>query len=144
MLGLKLNHVSKSGHWWLCSKLIRNQIWKSLLHYMGFNMECLTNSNPCYWLQSQFCCTLCYFFISWWRHQLEMFSALRAFCAGNSAVTNGFPGEFPAQRPVTWSFDVFFDLHLNKWLSKQWWGWCNVTPLSTIRMPMSPLKYSLL
>ena len=31
------------------------------------------------------------------------------------------PGEFPAQRPVTRSFDVFFDL--NKQLSKQSWGW---------------------
>ena len=29
------------------------------------------------------------------------------------------PGEFPAQRPVTRSFDVFFDLRLNKQLSKQ-------------------------
>ena len=37
---------------------------------------------------------------------------------GNSPVT----GEFPAQRPVTRSFDVFFDLRLNKRLSKQWWG----------------------
>ena len=33
------------------------------------------------------------------------------------------PGEFPAQRPVTRSFDVFFDLPLNKRLSKQSWGW---------------------
>ena len=33
------------------------------------------------------------------------------------------PGEFPAQRPVTRSFDIFFDLHLNKRLSKQSWGW---------------------
>ena len=33
------------------------------------------------------------------------------------------PGEFPAQRPVTRSFDVFFDLCLNKRLSKQSWGW---------------------
>ena len=32
-------------------------------------------------------------------------------------------GEFPAQRPVTRSFDVFFDLRLNKRLSKQSWGW---------------------
>ena len=34
------------------------------------------------------------------------------------------PGKFPAQRPVTRSFDVFFDLGLNKRLSKQprdWW-----------------------
>ena len=33
------------------------------------------------------------------------------------------PGEFPAQWPVTQSFDVFFDLRLNKRLSKQSWGW---------------------
>ena len=33
------------------------------------------------------------------------------------------PGEFPAQRPVTRSFDVFFDLRLNKRLSKQPRGW---------------------
>ena len=32
------------------------------------------------------------------------------------------PGEFPAQRPVMRSFDVFFDLRLNKRLSKQWGG----------------------
>ena len=32
-------------------------------------------------------------------------------------------GEFPSQRPVTRSFDVFFDLRLNKRLSKQSWGW---------------------
>ena len=29
-------------------------------------------------------------------------------------------GEFPAQTPVTRSFDVFFDLHRNQQLSKQW------------------------
>ena len=45
---------------------------------------------------------------------METFSALHALCVGNSPVT----GEFPAQRPVTRSFDVFFDLHLNKRLSK--------------------------
>ena len=33
------------------------------------------------------------------------------------------PGECPTQRPVTQSFDVFFDLRLNKRLSKQLWGW---------------------
>ena len=33
------------------------------------------------------------------------------------------PGEFPTQRTVTRSFDVFFDLRLNKRLSKQPWGW---------------------
>ena len=40
--------------------------------------------------------------IAWWRHQMETFSALLAICAGNSPVH----GEFPAQRPVTRSFDV--------------------------------------
>ena len=50
---------------------------------------------------------------------METFSALLAICAENSPV----PGEFTAQRPVTRSFDVIFDLRLNKRLSKQWWGW---------------------
>ena len=53
--------------------------------------------------------------ITWWRHQMETFSALLAICAGNSPVT----GEFPAQRPVKRSFDIFFDLRLNSRLSKQ-------------------------
>ena len=50
---------------------------------------------------------------------METFSVLLAICAGNSPV----PGEFLAQRPVTQNFDVFFDLRLNKRLSKQSWGW---------------------
>ena len=41
------------------------------------------------------------------------------------------PGEFPTQRPVTRSFDVFFDLRLNKRLSKQPWGWWSETPSSS-------------
>ena len=61
---------------------------------------------------------------TWWRHQMETFSALLALCAENSPV----PGEFPTQRPVTRSFDVFFDLRLNKRLSKQPWGWWFETP----------------
>ena len=55
---------------------------------------------------------------------METFSALLDLCAGNSPVT----GEFPAQRPVTWSFDVSFDLRLNKRLRKQSWGWWFETP----------------
>ena len=62
--------------------------------------------------------------LSWWRHQMETFSALLAICAGNSPVID----EFTAQRPVTRSFDVSFDLRLNKRLSKQWWGWGFETP----------------
>ena len=45
--------------------------------------------------------------------------ALLVICVGNSPV----PGEFPAQMPVTRSFDVFFDLRLNNRLSKQSRGW---------------------
>ena len=44
---------------------------------------------------------------------MEIFSALLAISSGNSSA----PGEFPTQRPVTRSFDVFFDLRLNKRLS---------------------------
>ena len=52
---------------------------------------------------------------SWWRHQMDTFYALLAFCEGNSPVT----GELFVQRPVMRSFDVLFDLFLNKRLSKQ-------------------------
>ena len=61
---------------------------------------------------------------TWWRHQMEAFSASLAICARNSPV----PGEFPAQRPVTRSFDVYFDLRWNKRFSKQSWGWGFGTP----------------
>ena len=63
-------------------------------------------------------------YVSWWRHQIETLSALLAICAGNSPVT----GEFTSQRPVTRSFDVFFDLRLNKRWSKQSWRWWFETP----------------
>ena len=56
---------------------------------------------------------------TWWRHHLEIFSAFLAICAWNSPV----PSEFPVQRTVTVSFEVFFDLRLNKRLSKHSWGW---------------------
>ena len=41
---------------------------------------------------------------------METFSTLLAICAGSSPVH----GEFPAQRPVTRSFDIFLDLRPNK------------------------------
>ena len=53
---------------------------------------------------------------------METFSALLDFFAEKSPVTGEFPAkkasnEFRSQRPVTRSFDAFFDLRLNKWLS---------------------------
>ena len=47
---------------------------------------------------------------------MEPFSALLALRAGKSPVK--VTGEFPTQRPVTQSFDVFVDLCLND-------GWVN-------------------
>ena len=48
---------------------------------------------------------------------METYSALLAIYAGNSPVT----GEFPTQRPVTRSFDVFYDLRLvlNGWVNNR-------------------------
>ena len=39
---------------------------------------------------------------------MKAFSALLALCEGNPLVTGGFP----SQRPVTRSFEVFFDLRV--------------------------------
>ena len=61
---------------------------------------------------------------------------------GESSATN----EFPAQRSVTRSFDVFFDLRLNKWLNKQSRGWWFETLLRPLwrnghRMPFTSMVY---
>ena len=82
---------------------IRVGCWDWHIQYMGL---CIKDA------------AICKPVISWWRHQMETSSALLALRAGNSPV----PGEFPAQRPGTRSFDVFFDLRPNKRLSKQSWG----------------------
>ena len=53
---------------------------------------------------------------SWCRHQMETFSVKLVLWEGYH------------ERPVTQSFGVFFDLCLNKRLSKQSWGWWFETP----------------
>ena len=78
------------------------------------------------------------FGMTWWHHQMESFSVLLAICAGNSPVT----GEFPSQRPVTRNFDVFFDLCLNKLLSKQLWGWWFETASCPLRHHSNENSYS--
>ena len=100
------------------------QSWDRLVSTMGIAVITMKSF---YWTQPN----------SWWRHQMETFSALLAFCEGNSPVT----GEFPSQRPVVRRFDVFFDVHPNKRLNKpsrhRWFEtpsrtlWChrNVTTL---------------
>ena len=74
---------------------------------------------------------------AWWRHQMETFSALLALCAGNSPIT----GEFPTERPVMRSFDVFFDLRLNKRLSKQRRGWWFETSLWSLWRHCNGMKW---
>ena len=94
--------------------------WQNLLFFIDENMT-LEHQN--HW------CRLYVFLVfgsylfkpgrSWWRHQMKTFSALLALCAGKSPVS----GEFPTQRPLTRSFDVFFYLRLIKRLSKHSRGW---------------------
>ena len=131
MLGLTLNHVSKSGPRWLYSI----SHLKLVLWYLIFsNSYDMTDSQiphncSCAWVVMAFgeftaqmtsnAENVSIWWLSWWRHQMETFSALLVICAGNSPV----PGEFPAQRAVTRGFDVFFDLRLNKRFSKQSWCW---------------------
>ena len=53
---------------------------------------------------------------TWWRHQMETFSALLAICAGNSPV----PGEFPTQRQ--WRGALMFSLicvWINSWVNNR-------------------------
>ena len=52
---------------------------------------------------------------TWLLHQMKTVPALMSLCEGNPSVTGGFP----SQRPVKRSFDVLFDLRLNKRLSTQ-------------------------
>ena len=74
---------------------------------------------------------------SWWHHQMETFPLYWPFVRGIHQS-----GEVPAQRPVMRSFDVFFDLCLNKRLNKQlrgWWFemisgplWCHYNDISVV------------
>ena len=60
---------------------------------------------------------------------METFSTLLALCAGNSLVT----GEFPAQKPVTQGFGVFFDepeLTVEETIVRLW-IWDTTAPIMT-------------
>ena len=58
---------------------------------------------------------------------METFSALQVLCAGNSPVT----GEFPAQGPVTRSFDVYL---IFAWIN----GWVNSRKAGDSRRHQAP------
>ena len=63
-----------------------------------------------------FCCEQCKFMMT--SSNRNIFRVTGHLCEDSPVI-----GEFPAQRPVTRSFDVFFDLRPNKRLSKQSWVW---------------------
>ena len=110
--GVHPSPMDSPGRW---IHFTKDQWCGALMFLFSVNFNKLLNKHSRFlvWDSMTFVC------LTWWRHQMETFSALLAICAGNSLV----PGEFPAQRPVTRSFGVFFDLRLNKRLSKQSWGW---------------------
>ena len=117
----------------MANNLLLLTVWNPQLQYRSMNMLTtlcrfgfvITTVNKHTIVYGTALCPLSYLLAltslmpTWWRHQMETFSALLAICAGNSPV----PGEFPTQRPVTRSFDVYFDLRTNKRLSKRSWGW---------------------
>ena len=105
-LGTNFSEILSEIHWFSFKKThLKMSSAKWRLSRLGLNeLSRLMNSDHSIVIK----------YSPWWRHQMEAFSALLAICAGNSPVT----GEFPAQRPVTRSFHVFFDLHLNKQFSK--------------------------
>ena len=113
---------------WIKTKLHFHPIWwwKTNVSEMGPVIVHYGESVFCHYHWSQYSIVLSspLHHFTWWRHEMETFSALLALCEGNSPVT----GEFPSQRPVARSFGVFFDLRLNKRLSKQSWGWWFETP----------------
>ena len=105
------------------AKSDKNFIWINVFQNLSDKLlfrliPCVVRSSFSTIDKSWVCC------VAWWRHQMETFSALLAICVGNSPVTD----EFPAQRPLAQSFDVFYDLRLNRRLSKPSWGWWFETP----------------
>ena len=46
---------------------------------------------------------------------METFSELLAICVGNSSVTS----EFPAQRPVSQTYDIFIRYWINGWVNNR-------------------------
>ena len=64
-------------------------------------------------------------FLTWWRHQIETYSALLAICAGNSPVS---PVNSPHKGQWRGALMFFFDLRISTRLNKHSWGWWLETP----------------
>ena len=65
----------------------------------------LVNANSdAYSIYIRGCCVMRNILLSWWRHQMETFSALLALCDGNPSVTGGFPVIKWKHFPRYWPF----------------------------------------
>ena len=84
----KKDVTSLLTYWSYVFLALTHRYVRQLLHTLSPAMSSANNSDP------------------WWRHQMEIFPALLAILEGNPSVTVGVP----SLKPVTWSFDVFFDL----------------------------------
>ena len=107
-------------NWMLGNKPRRNLNQSMLIEVKKMHLKMMTATwrpfcfclmcqpEPVLWRNHPVCIVKVWF--TWWHHKKGTFSMLLAFCEGNPPVTGGFH----SQRPVIWSFDVFFVLHLSK------------------------------
>ena len=93
-----------------------SRIWRSITNgnevRFSFSIQCVS-----YFTQT-----------TWWRHQMETFSALLALCAGNSPMT----GEFPTQRSSNAELWCFFGIGEGKQVNEPsicWWFETLLRPL---------------
>ena len=103
-------HVIKS--YFICRRYMREKYKPSI--WLKFRRISLRNLVNEMWSEV---------LIAWHRYMMTSSNGniFRVTCLLCGEFTG--PGEFPGQRPVTRSLNVFFYLRLNKRLSKQWWGW---------------------
>ena len=108
-----------------------NILWDGWNHFPNKLIVCFEILLEHGFLCTRYVCFWCAHFInhfisqSWWRHQMETFSALLALCEGNSPVIGQWIPLTKASDAELW---CFFDLGLNKRLSKQSWDWWFETP----------------
>ena len=127
MMTLFLTHICGTRGRWVkkCTSLRLFNLYNTFVVVI-WEMMVIQEVNCCSWNQNTTNVKIYYLtfdqkvvnvvtYSTWWRHKMDVICALLTLCAGNSPIA----GEFPAQRPVTRIFDVFFDLPLNKLLRKQ-------------------------
>ena len=121
---------------YLCFRKSLHCILVSFYQYMvgtlGINlimptfMKPFLNSQTSIWSKAEWCESLSSILMIW--NRVVFYDSMMTSSNGSIFCVTGplcgefaGPGEFPTQRPVTRSFDVFFDLRPNKRLSKQPW-----------------------